>query len=391
MKDTADYADNMIAAVRKAASASRTQAILPLHEPVFQGNEWKYVKACLDSTFVSSVGEYVTRFEKALAEYVGVKRAVAVASGTAALHVALRLVGVEKNDEVLLPGLTFVATANAVAYCGAVPHFVDSDETTLGLAPCQLKEYLRDTAIVKQQQCFNSKTGRRIKAAVPVHTFGHPVDIAPLLDLCRMYHIELVEDAAEALGSLYKGKHAGSFGRVSAISFNGNKIITAGGGGAILTDDEELADRARHITTTAKLPHPWEYVHDDIGYNYRMPNLNAALVLAQLEQLPAFLAKKRKLAEAYAKAFKPLEGVRLFTEPAFARSNYWLQTLLLEEGTEGKRDQLLTALHEANILARPAWKPLHQLDMYQQCPRMEMKNAEKLTAAIINLPSGAAL
>lgn len=364
---------------------------LALHEPSFAGNEWAYVKECLDTGWVSSVGKFVDRFEQQLADHTGVKRAVAVVNGTAALHVCLRLVGVVQGDEVLLPTLTFIATANAVSYCGAVPHFVDSEEKTLGLDPAKLDAYLAEIAELRPEGCFNKESGRRIKAVLPMHTFGHPVDLDPLLDVCERYRLELVEDAAESLGSCYKGRHTGHWGRVSALSFNGNKVITTGGGGAILTNDEELGKLAKHLTTTAKVPHKWLFVHDQIGYNYRLPNINAALGCAQMEELPGFLAAKRKLAEAYRSAFNGMEGVRFFGESDFAHSNYWLNVLTLEEKFASQRDAILEATNSAGIMTRPAWTLMHRLPLFAGCPRMNLSVAESIEARLINIPSSAVL
>ncbi|MBF0231446.1 MAG: LegC family aminotransferase [Desulfamplus sp.] len=364
---------------------------ISLHEPQFAGKEWEYVKECLDTGWVSSVGKYVDRFEKDLAEYTGVKYAVATVNGTAALHICLKLVGVEQNDEVLIPSLTFVATANAVSYCGAIPHFVDSSEKTLGMSPEKLRDYLQNTAEIKSDDCVNKQTGRRIKAVVPMHTFGHPVDLDPLVEICAEYNLELIEDAAESLGSYYKGKHTGFLGKVSALSFNGNKIITTGGGGAILTNDEMLAKQAKHITTTAKVPHAWEYVHDQIGYNYRLPNINAALGCAQLELLPEFLSKKRRLATTYQKAFQGIDGVYFFMEPENCKSNYWLNAIILDEEKGKYRDSILNATNNSNLMTRPCWTLLNELPMYQSCPSMPLPVAQSLVRRIINLPSSAKL
>lgn len=367
------------------------QETVPLHEPLFQGNEWTYVKECIDTTWVSSVGKFVDQFEENLAKYIGVNRAVVTVNGTAALHIALVLAGVEKNDEVLLPTLTFVATANAVSYLGAIPHFVDSEERTLGIDPYKLEEYLAGSTLIRNGECFNKSSGRRIKAVVPMHTFGHPVDIDPLVKICKAYHIELVEDAAESMGSFYKGQHTGSFGTVAAVSFNGNKIITTGGGGAILTNDHSLAEKAKHLTTTAKIPHQWEYEHNQVAYNYRLPNINAALGCAQLEQLSSMLDNKRLLFTRYRDAFSELPGVQLYQEPQFAKSNYWLNVLILDKEYTDERDHLLTLLNENGVMARPVWKPMHQLEMYRDCPRMNVSCAESLARRIINIPSGAKL
>ncbi len=364
---------------------------ISLHEPEFAGNEWGYVKECLDTGWVSSVGSYVDRFEAMLADYTGARRAVAVVNGTAALHVCLILAGVGRDDEVIMPALTFVATANAVTYLGAIPHFTDSEERTLGLDPARLGEYLAEIAEQRGSECFNRVTGRRIKAVVPMHAFGHPVDLDPLAEVCDRYGLTLVEDAAESLGSFYKEKHTGRHGRLAALSFNGNKIITTGGGGAILTDDDELGLLAKHLTTTAKVPHRWEFVHDMTGFNYRLPNINAALGCAQLEELPGFLVRKRALTERYAKAFEGINGIRLFTEQPFARSNYWLNTLILDEVHAHERDTLLAITNDAGIMTRPAWQLLHHLPMYAACPKMDLRVAESLAQRIINIPSSARL
>ncbi len=362
-----------------------------LHEPRFNGNEWKYLKECLDSTFVSSVGKFVDRFESDLAVYTGAKHVVAVVNGTAALHVALQLAGVKSGDEVLIPALTFIATANAVSYCGAIPHFVDSEERTLGVDPQALREYLKGIAGIRNGQCFNSATGRVIRALVPMHTFGHPVDIEGMVAVARDYHLVLVEDAAESLGSTYEGRHMGTFGLMGTLSFNGNKTITTGGGGAILTDDSVLAKRAKHLTTTAKVPHRWDYVHDEIGYNYRLPNINGALGCAQLEKLNEFLQAKRELFECYASAFASVSSATVFSEPKGCRSNYWLQTLLLDKSAKSEHDDILTATNDAGLMTRPIWTLMHRLEPYQDCPKMELPVAESLEQRLINLPSSAHL
>ncbi len=362
-----------------------------LHEPSFNGNEWKYMKECLDTGWVSSVGKFVDRFEVQLAEFTGAKYAVAIVNGTAALHICLKLSGVEANDEVLIPTLTFIATANAAVYCGAIPHFIDSEIRTLGLDPFKLENYLSEITEIKNNECFNKKTGRRIKAVVPMHTFGHPVDMDALIQVCERFSITVIEDAAESLGSYYKGYHTGSQGYLSALSFNGNKIITTGGGGAILTNDEFLAKQAKHLTTTAKLPHKWEYVHDRVGYNYRLPNINAALGCAQLEQLPEFLKKKRTLAERYRKAFENVEGVTFFVEPEFARSNYWLNAILLNEEDIEFRDRILDSTKHDGIMTRPVWKLMHKLEIFGNCPRSNMTTSESIERRLINIPSSAGL
>jgi perosamine synthetase len=360
---------------------------IPLHKPVFEAKEWDYVKECIDTEWVSSAGSYVDRLEEDLADYTGAERVVVVVNGTAALHVCLQLVGVTDGDEVLVPALSFVATANAVSYTGAVPHFLDSEERTLGLDPEKLGRYLDNIAEVRDETCVNVQTGRPIEAVVPMHTYGHPVDLGPLQDVCETYNLALIEDAAESLGSLYKGQHTGTFGQMGALSFNGNKTITTGGGGAILTDDPELADEAKHLTTVAKKDHPWEYVHDRVGYNYRMPNLNAALGCAQLEQLPTFLERKRQLATRYRSAFADVEGVSFFEEPRDARSNYWLNVLLLDEEQQELRDAVLEATNDAGFGTRPTWQLLSSLLMYEGCPRMDLSTARSLERRLINIPS----
>ena len=358
---------------------------IALHEPVFIGNEKKYLNECIDSTFVSSVGKFVDRFEKEFAKYVGSKFAIAVVNGTAALHIALKLIGVKEEDEVITQPLTFVATCNAISYCGASPIFVDVDLDTLGLSPESLKNFLEKNCEIKNNKCINKTTKKVIKACVPMHTFGHPCRIDEIKEICDKWHIELVEDAAESLGSLYKGQHTGTFGKVGVFSFNGNKIITSGGGGVIVTDDEELAKKAKHITTTAKIPHPYEYVHDEIGYNYRMPNINAALLVAQMENLDEFLKIKRDLAKKYEEFFSSI-GIEFVKEPQNAKSNYWLNAIKLENKT--KRDEFLECTNKNRVLTRPVWRLINKLLMYKNAQKSELKNAEYLEERIVNIPSG---
>lgn len=384
---TSTISDAVVRALRKVVPGKAV-----LHEPVFAGNEWAYVKECLDSTFVSSVGKFVDRFEAMLAEYTGAKRAVAVVNGTAALHICLELARVGKDDEVLIPALTFVATANAVVYCGATPHLVEHSPSTLGMCPRALADHLAYVAeSISGGPPRNKRTGRRIAACVPMHTFGHPAELDELAEVCARWGIPLIEDAAESLGSYYKGRHTGNVGLLSALSFNGNKIITTGGGGAILTNDERLGTLAKHITTTAKMPHPWAFNHDRVGYNYRMPNINAALGCAQVESLPGFLDRKRALAGRYAEAFANVPGVRFFMEPAHGRSNYWLNVLLLENRDGATLESVLEAANREGIMTRPAWTLMHRLPMYQNCPRAAIPEAEALSASIVNIPSGANL
>jgi len=381
--------EGIVSAVRKALGNPEKPVLL--HAPAFNGNEWKYVKECIDTGWVSSAGSYVTRFEQDLARFTGAKHAVVTVNGTAALHIALKLAGVQAGDEVLMPSLTFIATANATSYCGAIPHFCDVEVRTLGMDPGKLADYLKDIAVSRDEGVYNRLTQRRIAAVVPMHTFGHPVDLPSLLRLCQQYGIPLVEDAAESLGSYYDGTHTGRFGRLAILSFNGNKTLTTGGGGAIITDDAELGARAKHITTTAKLPHAWEFVHDEVGYNYRMPNINAALGCAQLEQLPAFLQRKRELATRYQEALAGMEGVSVFREPVNCRSNYWLNVLLLDQADLQMRDALLQGLNAAGLQSRPVWRPMHALSMYAACPRMDLSQTQCLASRIVNVPSSAFL
>jgi perosamine synthetase len=382
---------NLAEQVVTAISAVVGPGPASLHETSFSGNEWLYLKECLDSTFVSSVGKFVDRFELDLANFTGAKHAVAVVNGTAALHIALKLAGVQARDEVLIPALTFIATANAVSYCNATPHFVDSESCTLGVYAAKLRDYLVSYTEQRAGQCVNRATGQVIRALVPMHTFGHPVDVNGLLAISHDFNIALVEDAAESLGSYYHGQHTGTFGLLGTLSFNGNKTITTGGGGVILTNDAALARHAKHLTTTAKLPHAWEYRHDDIGYNYRLPNLNAALGCAQLEQLPAILAAKRELFERYQTAFVAVQGVKLMVEPAQCQSNYWLQTLLLDADHADERDAVLKATNDAGFMTRPAWILMHELTPFKDCPRMDLAMARSLTQRLINIPSSSGL
>ena len=379
--------NEVITAIRNVVGSSQ----VALHEPSFDGNEWIYLKECLESSYVSSVGKFVDQFEDDLANYTGSKYAISVVNGTAALQIALKLAGVQPNDEVLIPALTFVATANAVAYCNAIPHFVDSEERTLGIDSLKLRKYLEDNSSQHSGTCVNNLTGRVIRALVPMHTFGHPSDIEGLLSIARDFNLVLVEDAAESLGSYYNGQHTGTFGLFGTLSFNGNKTITTGGGGAILTNSESLARHAKHLTTTAKLPHPWEFRHDEIGYNYRMPNINAALGCAQLEQLPAKLAAKRELFSRYHAAFASIKGVTLFNEPQNCQSNYWLQVLLLDENISENRNQILESTNKVGIMTRPVWVLLNELTPFRDLPSMDLSGARSLAGRIINIPSSPGL
>ena len=361
-----------------------TNDFIPLHEPRFIGNEKKYLGDCIDSTFVSSVGKYVDRFEKEFVAFVGSKYAIATVNGTAALHISLLLADVKKEDEVITQPLTFIATCNAISYIGAKPIFVDVELDTMGLSPDSLKNFLETNCEVIQSRCMNKTTGKTIKACVPMHTFGHPCRIDEIKEICDEWHISLVEDAAESLGSYYKEKHTGTFGNVSAFSFNGNKIITSGGGGVIVTDDEALAKKAKHITTTAKIPHPFEYVHDEIGYNYRLPNINAALLVAQLEQLDNFLASKRELALKY-KAFFATTQTQFIEEPKESSSNYWLQAVLLKD--KNQRDEFLEFTNKNGVMTRPIWRLMNELEMFSDCQKTDLKNAKYLEERVVNIPS----
>lgn len=366
----------------------RTKKFIPLHEPRFNGNEKAYLNECIDSTFVSSIGEFVDRFETEFARTVGAKYAIATVNGTAALHISLILAGVEHDDEVITQPLTFIATCNAISYIGARAIFLDVDLETMGLSPVALKSFLEQECIVSDGKCINRSTGKTIKACVPMHTFGHPCRIDEIKMLCDAWHISLVEDAAESLGSYYKEKHTGTFGRLGAFSFNGNKIITSGGGGVIVTDDEALAKRAKHITTTAKIPHKWEYIHDEIAYNYRLPNLNAALLCAQLEQLEGFLENKRKLAIEY-KQFFTVQNIQFIEEPMNARSNYWLNAILLDDIQQ--RDEFLEYTNSHGVMTRPIWTLINKLEMFKQWQCGELRNALFLEERVVNIPSSVRL
>lgn len=357
---------------------------VPLHAPRFVGNEKKYVLDAIDSTFVSSVGKYVDRFEEMICEITGAKYSIATVNGTCALHIALKLTGVLPGDEVITQPLSFVATANAIAHCEANPIFLDVERGTLGLDPIALRRFLQNHASVKGNACYNKITGNRIAACVPMHTFGHPCRISEIADICELYSISLIEDAAESLGSTYKQKHTGTFGLFGIYSFNGNKTVTCGGGGAVVTNDEALAKKAKHITTTAKVPHPYEYVHDMIGYNYRLPNLNAAVACAQLEQLNTFIKKKRELAKLYQEFFRSLK-IPFIEEPVNTRSNYWLNAVIMPD--RKTRDEFLKATNGAGVMTRPIWRLLNKLDIYKSCQTDALENAQWLEDQVVNIPS----
>lgn len=387
-------------------------AFVPLHAPVFKGNEKKYLEECIDSTFVSSVGKFVDLFEEKIAEYTGAKKAVVCVNGTNALHLALMMVGVERETEVITQPLTFIATANAIRYCGAHPVFLDVDLDTLGLSPTALKSWLEQNVDLVEEHDptklsklhnpskpyfpINKNTKRPISACVPMHTFGHPARIDEIIEICNEYNIPVVEDAAESLGSYYKGQHTGTFGKLGVLSFNGNKILTTGGGGMLLFQDEELAKKAKYLTTQAKVPHAWEFVHDEIGYNYRMPNINAALGLAQLEQLPQFLESKRNIAQAYNNFFTTLNHskppqpsqqtiITHITEPTNASSNYWLNCILLSDRAE--RDEFLRLSNEYGVMTRPVWRLMNELVMFKDAETDDLPNSRKISDRLVNLPS----
>ena len=362
-----------------------TDDLVPLHVPVFLGNEKKYLNECIDSTFVSSVGKFVDRFEEMVAEYTGAKKAVVCVNGTNALHMAMMLVGVERNDEVITQALTFIATCNAINYIGAHPVFIDVDRDTMGLSPVAVEKWLLANAEIKNGVCYNKHTGRRIKACIPMHTFGHPVHLDELVAVCEKYHLELVEDAAESLGSFYKGKHTGTFGKVGAISFNGNKTITTGGGGMLLFNDEALAKYAKHLTTQAKVPHRWEFVHDHIGYNYRMPNINAALGCAQMENLDSILKNKRETAGKYATFFAQCPEIEFFSEPKDCRSNCWLNIILLKD--KNAQQEFLEYTNDHGVMTRPVWQLMTKLEMFKDCQTDDLKNTLWFEERVVNIPS----
>ena len=373
-------------AIKFIRSLYGTDGFIPLHAPVFIGNEKTYLEECIDSTFVSSVGKFVDRFENMVAEFVGAKFAVATVNGTAALHIALKLVGVDEESEVITQPLTFIATCNAISYCSAKPVFVDVDKDTMGLSPESLEAFLKEFTEMQSGICINKTTGRKIGAVLPMHTFGHPCRIEEVAEICANYNIPLIEDAAESLGSWYKGKHTGTFGLISALSFNGNKTITTGGGGMIVTSNENLARRAKHITTTAKVPHPYEYIHDEMGYNYRLPNINAALGCAQMEKLAEILANKRETAEAYRRYFSKRADVSFCAETEGATSNYWLNAILLENRSQ--RDRFLKESHDAGVMTRPVWRLMNRLKMFKDAQCGLLENAGWLESRIVNIPSG---
>ena len=358
---------------------------IPLHEPHFGGNEKKYLEDCIDSTFVSSVGKYVDRFEGMIREFTGAKRAVATVNGTAALHIALLLAGVRRNDLVITQPLTFIATCNAISYCGAEPVFIDIDKQTLGLSADALEAWLAANSVLEGESCYHIGSRQRLAACVPMHTFGHPCQIDRIVEICERYYIPVVEDSAESIGSYYKGRHTGTFGKLGIFSFNGNKTITTGGGGMIVTNDDELGKLAKHITTTAKVPHPWEFVHDMTGYNYRLPNVNAALGCAQMEQLPEILANKRETARLYQEFFADLDGVTYIPEPQDCVSNYWLNVILFND--REARNDFLQQSNTSKVMTRPAWTLMNKLAMFSKAISGNLETSEEIEACLVNIPS----
>ena len=357
---------------------------VPLHEPKFIGNEKKYLKQCIDTSFVSSVGKFVDKFEKKIAKYTRAKYVIATTNGTSAIHISLILAGVDSNHEVITQPLNFIASCNAISYCNASPIFVDVDKDTMGLSPYALEDFLKKNTIIKNKKCINKKTKKIIKACIPTHTYGHSCRIDEIKKILNKYYIFLIEDASESLGSFYKNKHTGTFGKLGVISFNGNKIITAGGGGCIVTNDKKLAQKAKHLTTTAKVVHKWEFNHDMIGYNYRMPNINAALLVAQLEKLNDFLINKRNLAKKYKFFFKKT-NLNYFEEPKNCKSNYWLNTIILKNKIQ--RDQFLKKTNLNGIMTRPTWKLMNKLQMFKNAQCDGLKNSKWLEDRIVNIPS----
>ena len=369
-------------------SIYKTKKFIPLHEPRFIGNEKKYLSECIDSTFVSSIGKFVDELEEKIAKYTGSKYVVATSNGTSALHISLLLADVDKNCEVITQPITFVATCNAISYCKAKPIFIDVDRDTMGLSPSALRYFLENNTTIKNKQCINNKTSKVIKACLPMHSYGHPCRIDKIKEICDEYCIFLIEDAAESIGSLYKYKHTGTFGQIGTISFNGNKIITAGGGGCIITNDKVLAKKAKHLTTTAKVPHKWDFNHDMVGYNYRMPNLNAALLVAQLEKLNDFITNKRNLANKYEIFFKNMD-YNFFKEPKDSRSNYWLNSIILKDKTH--RDKFLEESNSNGVMTRPVWTLMNKLPMFKGAQCDDLKNSKWLEERIVNIPSSVTL
>ena len=386
MKENKD--NQNLSVINFIKSIFKNDNFIPLHEPKMVGNEKKYLNECIDSTFVSTVGKFVNEFEKQITKYTGAKYAIATTNGTSALHTSLILADVDKDSEVITQSLTFVATCNAISYCNAKPIFIDVDRDTMGLSPSSLRFFLENNTTVKNKKCINNKTKKIIKACVPMHSYGHPCRIDEIRKICDEYNIFLVEDAAESVGSFYKGKHTGTFGQIGTFSFNGNKIITAGGGGCIITNDKFFANKAKHLTTTAKVSHKWEFNHDMVGYNYRMPNLNAAILVAQLENLDNFIKKKRQLAKNYEVFFKSI-NYTFFSEPKDSKSNYWLNSIILRD--KKQRDKFLEDTNSKGVMTRPIWTLMNKLPMFKDAECDELKNSEWLYQRVVNIPSSATL
>ena len=377
----------IISFIRKIYSKSD---FIPLHEPHFGGNEKKYVMDAIESSYVSSIGEYVNRFEDMIKNYTNSLNAISTVNGTSALHISLLLAGVRANDEVITQPVSFIATSNAIKYCGAEPIFIDVDKDTLGMSPEKLEEFLHSNTITKDDgQCYNKVTDKIIKACLPVHTFGHPTKIDQIIEICRKNNIIVIEDAAESLGSKYKNEHTGNFGKFGIFSFNGNKIMTCGGGGMIITADDYLAKKAKHLTTTAKVDHKWEYVHDSVGYNYRLTNLNAAFACAQMENLDTFIKNKRELTKLYSEFFERFEEVDFVVEPTNCYSNYWLNTILFEN--RNKRDEFLEYSNNRRVMTRPLWQLINTQDMYTNCQKFNLDNSKWLEDRVVNIPSSVRL
>ena len=380
-------ADLIVESIQKVTGKGPHQ----LHEPLFFGKEISYLKNTINQNFVSSAGEYVNKFEKKIKEYTKAKFAIAVVNGTQAIYISLKACGVKKDEEVLVPALTFVGTVNAISYLGAKPHFVDSQIKNFGINCLKLENYLNKISKLRGTKCINKLTGKVIKAIVPVHVFGHPCDIQNIIEIAKKFNLMVVEDAAEALGSFYKKKHLGTFGDTGCISFNGNKIITTGGGGMVVTNKKILAKKIKHLTTTAKLKHKWEYIHDEVGYNFRMPNLNAALGLAQFEKIHIFLKAKRTLFKKYFNVFNKMKGISLYKESNNANSNYWLQTLILDKNNVNLKNKILKESHKKLIYTRPVWRLISELDPYKKNQKMNLSGAKEIYNKIINLPSSQSL
>ena len=377
-------ANSSLAIISFIKSIYNKKKFIPLHEPRFLGNEKKYINECIESTFVSSAGKFVDKFEEKIAKYTGAKYSIATSNGTSALHISLILADVDKDSEVITQPLTFVATCNAISYCNAKPIFVDVDKNTMGLSPSALRFFLENNTTIKNKQCINNKTNKVIKACVPMHTYGHSCKIDEIKKICDEYHIFLIEDAAESVGTLYKNKHTGTFGKLGTISFNGNKIITAGGGGCIITNNKTLAKKAKHLTTTSKIAHKWDFNHDMVGYNYRMPNLNAALLVAQLEKLDDFITDKRNLAHDYENFFKNSDII-FFKEPKNSRSNYWLNSIIFKN--KNQRDQFLEDTNYSGVMTRPIWILMNKLNMFKDSQCGDLENSEWLYKRVVNIPS----